>query len=59
MNHTTKWNRVNVNEVLVKDFTDAKETMYLNKIKPSREPMGIGYTVNPDGIVINKKMMNV
>ena len=51
--HSTKWNRMNINEALVKDFTHAKETMYLMNIKPSPKPKGISKTIYPDGSVKN------
>jgi len=47
--HSTKWNRMTVNKALVKDVNDAKETMWLMKVKPSHKPAkGISHTVYPD-----------
>ena len=41
-----------VNKALVKDVSDAKETMWLMKVKPSNKPAkGISHTINPDGWV--------
>jgi hypothetical protein len=38
-----------VNKALVKDVSDAKETMWLMKVKPSHKPAkGISHTVYPD-----------
>lgn len=57
--HSTKWNRMNVNDDLVKDFTYAKETMALAKIKPNhKDAIGVQSTVNPNGEFINKQMLN-
>lgn len=58
-NHSTKWNRMNVNDDLVKDFTYAKETMALAKIKPNhKEAIGVQSSVTPDGKYIDKRMLN-
>jgi len=49
MNHSTKWNRMTVNKALVKDVSDAKETMWLMKVKTSHKTAkGISHTVYPD-----------
>lgn len=53
MTHSTKWNRMTVNDALVRDFIRAKETMWLDNIKPSPKPKGISKTIYPDGSVKN------
>jgi hypothetical protein len=58
MTHSTKWNRMNINDALVKDFTHAKETMWLENVKPSKTSIGIQSTTDPNGKFTDKQMLN-